>query len=101
MRALALIGVVAAAGCEKKVNEEYCIKHGDDPAYAAYCHGDASTRHAANTCASCATKEHITLLDTAGCSGAVGTICCGRFTGGGNTVKDAVCLQLSDCMANM
>jgi len=211
MRALALIGVVAAAGCEKKFNEEYCIKHGDDPAYAAYCHGDANTIDAvipdgppgthrligavngllagmlvlqnnggddvtrtmdgafyfptalpmgapynvtvktqpspltcsvangsgtmqnedisnvdvhcigdlgikcgtsycavgsfccfgANTCGSCATTEHITCDDTADCSGAVGTICCGRFTGGGNTVKDAVCLQLSDCMANM
>jgi hypothetical protein len=34
--------VVAAAGCEKKFNEEYCVKHGDDPAYAAYCHADAN-----------------------------------------------------------
>jgi hypothetical protein len=43
VRAAALIAVViVAAGCEKKFNEEYCLNHGDDPAYAAYCHADGA-----------------------------------------------------------
>lgn len=40
MRALAVIALIA--GCNKQFNEEYCIKHGDDPAYAAYCPHDAA-----------------------------------------------------------
>jgi len=41
MRALAIV-VVLVAGCDKKFNPEYCIKHGDDPTYAQYCHPDAN-----------------------------------------------------------
>jgi hypothetical protein len=32
------IGVV---GCARRFNEAYCVNHGDDPEFAAYCHNDA------------------------------------------------------------
>jgi hypothetical protein len=34
--------IVSLIACAKRFNEEYCLHHGDDPQYAAYCHADAS-----------------------------------------------------------
>jgi hypothetical protein len=68
---------------------------------ASYCAVGHYCCFGANTCDACATTQKMYCDDTKDCAATVGSICCGRLTGGGNTVKDAVCLALADCMMNM